>query len=72
MNKRGVAPPPHSPSHETLSLFGDIFHWQAGVTVDAHRMKRIRTKIGMSTGSLPQPHLVLVSPASWGSSAMAM
>jgi hypothetical protein len=48
-----VAPPPHSPPHETLPSLSDIFHRQAGVMIDARRPKWTWTKIGSSTGSPP-------------------
>jgi hypothetical protein len=49
----GITLPPHSPLHETLLSLGDIFHRQAGVTVDACQPKLNRTKTGPSTGSPP-------------------
>jgi hypothetical protein len=34
-----VTPPPHSLLSEDLPSLGDVFNWQAGISVGAHRLK---------------------------------
>jgi hypothetical protein len=63
-----VNPPPHSPPHEALPLLGDILSRQAGITVGARRLNRLRTEVGPSTGLPSQPHHVLVCSDSQGTS----
>jgi hypothetical protein len=54
-----VTLPPLSPLRRDLPSLGDIFHRQMGVVVDACRSKWTQTEIGLSTGSPPQPRLML-------------
>jgi hypothetical protein len=61
-----VTPPPHSPSREAFPLLGDIFRRQAGIAVDARRLKRHRVETEPLTGLPLQPHLTLVSSDVWG------
>jgi hypothetical protein len=61
-----VTLPLHSLPCETLPSLGDIFHRQAGITVDACRLKWTWIENRSSTGSLPQPCLALVTPDSGG------
>jgi hypothetical protein len=58
------------PAARLFPSLGDIFHMQAGVTVDPRLPKRTRTEIGPLTGSSPQTHLALVSHASRGSTVV--
>jgi hypothetical protein len=34
-----VTPPPHSLLSEDLPSPGDVFNWQVGISVGAHRLK---------------------------------
>jgi hypothetical protein len=61
-----VTPPPLSPLREVLSSLGDIFHRQAGIAVGACQPKWTWIENKVSTGSLPQPRLALVTPDSGG------
>jgi hypothetical protein len=61
-----VIPPPHSPLHEGLPSFVDIFCRQAGIEVDARWPTRTRIETMSSIDSPPQPRLALVTPSSGG------
>jgi hypothetical protein len=62
--------PKSSEGEVTLPSLRDIFHRQVVVTVDAHWSKWTWIETGPLIGSPPQPHLMQVSPAYWGSSIM--
>jgi hypothetical protein len=50
-----VTPPPPSPPHETLPLFGDIISRHAGVEISVHQPKRTQTETGSLATLPPQP-----------------
>jgi hypothetical protein len=56
-----VTPPPHSPSPEDLPSLGDIFDWQARISISARRPKWPRIETEPLSGLPSQPHLALVS-----------